>query len=79
MGEKRFLVTASARSERGFFRCGKYWEGAGSTHEVGAADVERLKAEYNIVVQSVIEAGAAVADEPDTAAETPAAKKPAKK
>lgn len=53
--EKRFRIKAHALSERGFCRCGIRFAKDGTEAEVSAAELERIKAEPQLVLKSAVE------------------------
>jgi len=54
------FVEAYARSERGFWRCGKHWPASGARFEVTAEELVRIVAEPNLVVTALGESGEAL-------------------
>lgn len=53
--EKRFRIKAHALSERGFHRCGIRFAKEGTEADVSASELERIKAEPQLVVKGVVE------------------------
>lgn len=51
------FVEAYARSERGFYRCGKFWPSTGARFEVTPDELTRITQEPNLVVTGIGESG----------------------
>lgn len=51
------FVEAYARSERGFYRCGKFWPPTGARFEVTPEELTRITREPNLVVTGIGETG----------------------